>query len=70
MFDTNTPAAQAAETVLTDAHRELTRMQARTGGDWARDGYSIQAAQIAVEKAEADYRDAFAAYRTACTVAA
>lgn len=52
---------------VTDAHRTLTRYQSRTGGDWARDGYSVQAAQVAVEKAQADYDAAFRAYAEGVT---
>lgn len=49
-------------TAVEKAHQTLTRYQARTGGDWARDGYSIRAAQIAVDKAQDDYTAAFTAY--------
>lgn len=52
-------------TAVTEAHQTLARLQARTGGDWARNGYSIQAAQAAVDAAEAQYRAAFAAHVTA-----
>lgn len=47
---------------VNETHATLVRYEARTGADWARDGFSLQAAQVAVEKARADYLAAFTAY--------
>jgi hypothetical protein len=56
-----TTTDQAYE-IVTAAHRELMRYESRTGGDWARDGYGIEAAQKVVDRARADYMAAFLAY--------
>lgn len=65
---TDTTARDAAFATVTEAAATLTRYQQRTGGDWARDGFGIQSAQVAVDKAEADYRSAFAAYTATVTL--
>lgn len=47
---------------VVEAHRTLRRYQARTPGDWSRDGHSLRTAQAVVDAARADYTAAFAAY--------
>lgn len=50
---------------VTEAHRELMRLERRTAGDWARDGWTLPMAQAAVNKARADYAAVFTAYAKA-----
>lgn len=45
-----------------EASAEYRRLAARSGGDWARDGYGIEAAQKAVETARKAYLDAVKEY--------
>lgn len=62
MNTTSTTQNTTAYTAVESAHRELVRYQARTGSDWARDGYGIATAQAVVDAAQREYNAAFAAY--------
>lgn len=57
MTNTNIALAQVEA-----AHRELVRLESRSPSDWVRDGWGIQAAQVAVDAARAAYMAAFNAY--------
>lgn len=58
----NTNSSENLYMNVEKTHREWMRLEARTGSDWARDGYNMVNAQIAVDKAKKNYTEAFMAY--------
>jgi hypothetical protein len=57
-----TPAQVDLLAAVRKAYAEHARLAGRRGDDWAHDGYSLPAAQRAVDAAKARYDEAFSAY--------